>query len=914
MTKHVVMTLVMLLSVPAARPGVCAEPVRFDYTKHPVVAPPNVPVPELELTNVCRAFDGYGAQGSRPGAVARWVKELPAVCELDYGEPVAVSAYVHYFYVPNGRDYRTVSPVSSAYKKLRVWSKPGTDDWRLVAEFDNLPSECPQIITLPATEPSRLWKLEILELAPGAGFVTYEIETYTGGTPSFAPSGDPPFPDIPKDFTRRMLEHKPTSGSVHGDMTLATDRDNFDVMFNHSGKSARSECSILVSGKPVSLSETGKNRWRGELDGGNIIVESIKTPMGIMLSLTYDAVPSQPVRYRNFTLSLGASDVDVYYMPGYVWSREPATSMSMLSTAFTSLTALCVEGMSIGMIPSTDRGLLGFREGLAQCDLIAGDEPVTVLITGVAGTWWDIYRFAVSEIFDFREQQQTVPVSEIQYGVSRYLLSDEVWEPHTNTLRSWPEHDPHYRLYGNGEDLFAFYGAPYSIPAYLDRFIMNGNPLARDRARDIVRWLCRSNVRMQYGPARGAFFNLQRFTGGETPSIFKPGSTQARTDIMTSQSTGGALWALLYYRTVTGDTDSEVSMVMDEAVQWLMKTQNAEGGWPYGHYTDGNPVPAASSSGCIWNIWALWRYGKMTGDRQYTDAAQRATAWYDTTFIRQHHFHGYWEDVGPGSREGYEAALAAVAFSEMGENDLAVATARDAVQWVYTRRIESREAHNSAGLVGEQTGWPPAPYCTPMMGLASWCAWTITGDPFWKPFAMNPKALGWWYSPDKGTVDWVIESTMMTPMAGNVFVSWWSDWIIAQVGSLSLRWLIREIGRCSAGAVEIDEERLTGSAFGGTVRCWTPPGGLHPNLPIHGQANWLGLIGDESVMVAFVNHGPEDRIACQIDSRDLNGALVWPRRAYRIYDGHVEITDWDGTIPVTIGQEGVTVLEWGFRR
>jgi hypothetical protein len=250
----------------------------------------------------------------------------------------------------------------------------------------------------------------------------------------------------------------------------------------------------------------------------------------------------------------------------------------------------------------------------------------------------------------------------------------------------------------------------------------------------------------------------------------------------------------------------------------------------------------------------------------------------------------------------------------MGENDMAINAAREAVQWVYTRRLECREAHNSAGLVGEQPGWPPAPYCNPIMGLAAWNAWRATGDSFWKPYAMMPKALGWWYSPDKGTVDWVYDSIQHAPLAGTVWVSWWSDWVMAQAGSLSLRWLIREIGRCSDGAVTLDEERLTGTAFDTAVRCWAPPGGLHPNLPIHGQANWLGLIGDETVMVAFVNHGPEDRITCRLDSRDLNGALLWPIRAYRIKNGQSEKTDWDGSTPVTIGNEGVTVLEWGFRR
>ena len=88
----------------------------------------------------------------------------------------------------------------------------------------------------------------------------------------------------------------------------------------------------------------------------------------------------------------------------------------------------------------------------------------------------------------------------------------------------------------------------------------------------------------------------------------------------------------------------------------------------------------------------------------------------------------------------------------MGEKELAVRTARDAMQWVFTRQIECREPNNSAGLVAEQTDWPPASYCNPMMGLAAHTAWRITGDDFWRPFALIPEALGWWYQPETGAM------------------------------------------------------------------------------------------------------------------------------------------------------------------
>lgn len=131
--------------------------------------------------------------------------------------------------------------------------------------------------------------------------------------------------------------------------------------------------------------------------------------------------------------------------------------------------------------------------------------------------------------------------------------------------------------------------------------------------------------------------------------------------------------------------------MIDEAVAWLLKTQDADGGWPYGNNLKGKPVPkAAPSSGAIWNLWALWRLGKETGNEKYFDSVRRGVAWYAKGFVEPHHYHGYWEDVGPGSREGYDAAIAAVAFGEIGEKELAAACARDAMQWVFTRQIEPR--------------------------------------------------------------------------------------------------------------------------------------------------------------------------------------------------------------------------------
>ena len=61
------------------------------------------------------------------------------------------------------------------------------------------------------------------------------------------------------------------------------------------------------------------------------------------------------------------------------------------------------------------------------------------------------------------------------------------------------------------------------------------------------------------------------------------------------------------------------------------------------------------------------------------------------TFMDVHRYMGYWEDVsGAGGKlarswEGYEPAIAAWVFADMGEKALAIEAAKDAATWTWTR-------------------------------------------------------------------------------------------------------------------------------------------------------------------------------------------------------------------------------------
>ena len=897
------------------------EPVKWDYQKNPVKATENHPASALAVLGVQveSAFDGFGAQGTKPGANRCWQQmglpadNAPFIAEIDYGQPISVSAFVHYFYVPDGRDYRFMSPGPSAFKKLRVSSHDEGTTWTEVAMLNDLPSACPQVWPIPQSKPARYWRLEVLELAPGAeGLVSYEIETYAGGIPDIKPI-DPPLRDFRGDFSNRMLKRKPESGKIAAKMRLQDDGQAFALSVKQNDKASEGVLAIKVGADIIRLIANGSGRWTGKIGDGSLHIESKSTAMGMLLQLSYLAAETQPVKYQSVAINLSAPKSELYYVPAYVWSKDKAPDSSTPNSYVqTRLAGLQSQGMMLCLIPGSDRGSLGFSAGAAQSGLLLGAEPTPLLITAIAGDWWDAYRFATHDVYDFGVQSQIHPVSEIQYGISRYMMSDEVWEPTVGTVRSWPAHDPHMKLYGF--DCFNLYGSPNSIPTYWARYVMNGDPKARERARSVAMWLSTSSVRIKEGPMQGAFYTLQRFGIGETPDPQKKGGTQGwGAEYLTCQSTGAALWSLQFYQKQSTDTDPAIIRAIEEGAQCLLRTQSPDGSWPYGYDLAGKPVPNASpSSGSIWNIWALWRLAKERNNPKLLDAAQRGIKWYAQEFIQAHHYHGYWEDVGPGSREGYDAGIAAVALGEMGEKDLAVQAARDAIQWVFTRQIEVREASNSAGLVAEQTGWPPASYCNPMMALAATTAWRATGDPFWEPFAKIPKAIGWWYQPEIGAMVWIVDSTQMAPTAGHVFESWWSDWCIAQVGTLSLRWLVREANHAGVNALEVDEDSLQGNILGEPVHCWSPPGGFHPALPIHGQVNWLGLRGQDSAYMALMNDAGKGDINCTLTSRDVGGATIWPAKYHEVKDGAVLTKPWDGQ-PVKIKADSLLILEWGVR-
>ena len=100
----------------------------------------------------------------------------------------------------------------------------------------------------------------------------------------------------------------------------------------------------------------------------------------------------------------------------------------------------------------------------------------------------------------------------------------------------------------------------------------------------------------------------------------------------------------------------------------------------------------------------------------------------------------------------------------MGDKDLAVEAAKNAVTWVWTRTLECRDYFNSYGGVHEQWGWPPGSYVAPMFGLAAQTAYRLTGDEFFHRFGGAAKTIGWWTVRKSGTRNLLARKTRLNPI------------------------------------------------------------------------------------------------------------------------------------------------------
>ncbi len=121
------------------------------------------------------AFDGYGGSLRSNSIAHGWFQEgspselKPFFCTVDYGDPVAITKFVHYFYAPSVKDYRA-DPLStsSAFSALNIYRSDDGINWSLVESVKEMAPDCPQVITLSHPAQARYYKLEVTGLIPGA--------------------------------------------------------------------------------------------------------------------------------------------------------------------------------------------------------------------------------------------------------------------------------------------------------------------------------------------------------------------------------------------------------------------------------------------------------------------------------------------------------------------------------------------------------------------------------------------------------------------------------------------------------------------------------------------------------------------------------------------------------------------------
>ncbi len=571
------------------------------------------------------------------------------------------------------------------------------------------------------------------------------------------------------------------------------------------------------------------------------------------------------------------------FMPAYVYSKEPISYFEgvygkqplVLGGWFppTRMVALATSEGTVGLVPDRDRCLLGIEQNDAVTKIRLGTEPVELLIPVVTGDWFECFRYVVTDVYKFDAPRQYRPLIESVSGEAKYLAHNEdVWSRKMQVVTSFPKQDY----------VYAFYGLTYTVPALYAWYQMTGDEQALERARKCVHWLLDyPGVRIKEGPATGAFFSqyvspdLKTFELGSLsmPANGVGGCDQANNRWLEPHATGAAAWTLLHYYMADGERDRGALEAAKTALDWLLKTQNPSGGWFYAYQPDGSKLTEEEDAGNIWNIWALYRYGKLSGEAQYLEAADKAKNWFASKFLARHICRGYWEDVSGAnghvglSWEAYEFGIAANVFAEMGDKELAVESARNAVTWIWTRVVDCRDYSNSYGHAHEQWNWPPATYVAPMFGLAAQTAFRLTGDDLFRRFAGAAKTIGWWIVRDNGGTVWPrkaawtdiggafwpLEGTEFVPLEEPFDVTLWVDWISAQQCTICLRWLIQEINMRSAGKVAVNADTLAGAILekSGKVALWPDEIKVTPQS---GQINWLGYQTEDSRVLAILNH------------------------------------------------------------
>ena len=765
----------------------------WDYSSNPV----QVKNPDLKgdwHVGAQYAFDGYGGSVHARSLSHCWVQDgvpsesKPFFCTIDYGTPVAVRAFVHYFYNPDVNDYRADALLlSTAFRSVNLYVSRDGNQWEVLERWRDLPDVRPQILNVSRPTEARHYKLEIAGLTSGArGIRTYEIETYTGDSfhkiqPQRSSLHTPalPFNNVLKGqiANRGRLQN----GDLAMEWSLADGTPTLSITPTQGGAAIRASLQISYNDEPF--------RFEGRIrNDASVVFRSLQRgqPLECELRLQGSAVRAKFRKYSDraqsdpgvLSTALKAEGVSFRFIPAYVYSSKPIREMlqgvygeqSRTTTigawqAPTRMAALETKHGTLAVVPDRDRCLLGIEGDDIVVRQLLGGEAVELSLVAVAGNWFNSFVHVVDTIYHFERPRQFAPLVETATREMKYLAHNRgIWSEKMRVVTSFPRRDYVYVLYG----------LTYSIPALCSWYRMSGDRSALERAEASVKWMLEyPGVRVTEGPLSGAFYSQyvakemsghSLFDDVVSPMVGIGGGDQADNRWIEPHATGAAVSTLLHYYVASGKQNNSALAAAKAGADWLLRIQERDGGWIYAYHPNGDPVTAEQDAGGIWNILALWRYAHLSGEEQYRRAAERGRDWFAQKFLSQHIGRGYWEDVS-GARgrvrlswESYELALAASVFDEMGALDLALEAARNAVTWIWTRTLACRDYFNSYGHAHEQWGWPPATYVAPMFGVAAQIAYRISGDERFHKFAGAAKTPGWWVVRDTPSGIWPAEA------------------------------------------------------------------------------------------------------------------------------------------------------------
>ncbi|MEI6914520.1 MAG: hypothetical protein WCL39_05250, partial [Armatimonadota bacterium] len=586
---------------------------------------------------------------------------------------------------------------------------------------------------------------------------SYEIETYVNQPPDSLPHDEHGKAER-RGFPAKSAAQTASKSDATG-LKLSDDPTRIDFTLPAGAKlgSAKGTLEVHVNDKAVAWGSASGSSFTGSVAGNKLAFTGVFTQAGLKLTFKWGAPIAYPFPKMDIYARLDGKPTE-WCIPEYHYSGEKAPEKVEISSSIipTCVAIIGDKKQTLALVPDTDRSWVGLRSDAVVASLPLGPEQPSVMLLAAGPGWFSAFRKTVTDVFDFDQPRQFAPVSEAVVELSRYLLQPSLWSDKYQMLRSFP----------NTDFFYLFYSLPYAIPAMSYWEEMSGDRTVSEKIDKILKFTM--DRRFATGPMKGAIFSeygdRKLFDEKAIPYGYSPfytwyvnypneqliGMDQGCSRWVTAHTQGALLWSITHVWRARGKAPEAVMDGAKDLADWMVRFQKEDGSWSYAYDDNGKIVSPMSDSGTIWNIWSLYRFGKLTGDEKYSKASAKGLEYFKKTFIANHLYRGYWEDIYGGgktelnSNQGYEASLTTIAMAEMGEREAMVSAAKDGLRFVSTRTLESRNYWTSYGGASEQQGWAPGTYIAPAFGWAAQKAWRTTGDDIFRRFAGIGKTIGWW--------------------------------------------------------------------------------------------------------------------------------------------------------------------------